>query len=114
MGVGRQRGILFSSLFFFQFLKFNNFIYFSAALGLHCFFALAFSSCSDQGAILHWGARASHCSGFSCCKARAVGTQASVVVHGLSACLVAPWHVESSQSRDQTQVPCIGRWILIH
>ena len=39
------------------------FIYlFWAALGLHC--------C----------ARASHCGGFSCCGARALGTQASVVV----------------------------------
>ena len=25
--------------------------------------------------------------------------------------LVAPWHVESSQTRDQTHVPCIGRQI---
>ena len=28
--------------------------------------------------------------------------------------LVSPWHVESSQMRDQTHVPCIGRQILIH
>ena len=28
--------------------------------------------------------------------------------------LVAPWHVGSSQTRDQTCVPCIGRWILNH
>ena len=27
--------------------------------------------------------------------------------------LVAPGHVESSQTRDQTHVPCIGRRILI-
>ena len=26
--------------------------------------------------------------------------------------LVAPWHVESSQTRDRTQVPCIDRWLL--
>ena len=26
--------------------------------------------------------------------------------------LVALWHVESSQTRDQTSVPCIARWIL--
>ena len=24
------------------------------------------------------------------------------------------WHVESSQSRDRTHVPCIVRWLLIH
>ena len=28
--------------------------------------------------------------------------------------LAAPQHVESSQTRDQTRIPCIGRWILIH
>ena len=28
--------------------------------------------------------------------------------------LVAPWHVGSSQTRDQTLVPCIGRQILNH
>ena len=28
--------------------------------------------------------------------------------------LVAPWHVGSSWIRDQTSVPCIGRWILNH
>ena len=40
-----------------------------AALGLRC------------------GARASHCGGFSCCGAQALGTRASVVVaHGLSSC----------------------------
>ena len=27
---------------------------------------------------------------------------------------VSPWHVESSWTRDQTYVPCIGRWILNH
>ena len=28
--------------------------------------------------------------------------------------LVALWHMESSQTRDRTHVPCIGRQILIH
>ena len=28
--------------------------------------------------------------------------------------LVAPWQVESPQTRDQTRVPCIGRQILNH
>ena len=28
--------------------------------------------------------------------------------------LVALWHVGSSQTRDQMQVPCIGRWIFNH
>ena len=39
------------------------------------------------GATLRCGARASHCSGSSCCRARALGARASVVVvHGLSSC----------------------------
>ena len=45
------------------------------------------------GAILHCGAQASHCSGFSCCRAWALGTQASVVVAcGLSSC--GSWALE--------------------
>ena len=48
-----------------------------AALGLRCC-RRAFSSCSE------W---ASHCGGFSCCRAWALGAWASVVAaHGLSSC----------------------------
>ena len=40
-----------------------------------------------RGATLFCGAWASHCGGFSCCGARALGTWASVVVaQGLSSC----------------------------
>ena len=28
--------------------------------------------------------------------------------------LVSPQHVESSRTRDQTHIPCIGRWALNH
>ena len=39
------------------------------------------------GATLRCGVWASHCGGFSCCGARALGARASVVVaHGLSSC----------------------------
>ena len=39
------------------------------------------------GVTLHCGAWASHCSGFFCCGAQALGMQASVVVaRGLSSC----------------------------
>ena len=57
---------------------FFNFVYlFLAALGLCCC-ARAFSSCGE------W---ASHCGDFSCCRARALGVQASVVVaRRLSSC----------------------------
>ena len=47
----------------------------------------AFSSCSEQGATLRCGARASHCGGFSSCGAQALDVWASVVVAcGLSSC----------------------------
>ena len=40
-----------------------------------------------MGATLRCGVRASHCGGFSCCRAQALGMQASVVVaHGLRSC----------------------------
>ena len=63
------------------------FIYlFMAALGLRCCMQ-AFSSCGERGATLHHGVRASHCRGFSCFGAPAVGVWASVVVaRGLSSC----------------------------
>ena len=54
-----------------------NYILCLAALGLRCC-AWALSSCR---------ARASHCGGFSCCGAWALGVRASVVVaHRLSSC----------------------------
>ena len=89
---------------------------FLAVLGLHCCW-WAFSSCSEQGLRSSCGARASHCGGFSCFRAQALGPVGSVVAkHRLSSCgnrsLVAPWPVGSSQTRDQTRVSCIGRPIL--
>jgi len=49
----------------------------------------------------------------SCCRAQALSR-----VHGIQylwpTALVAPWHVESSQTRDWTCVSYIGRWILSH
>ena len=82
-----------SSLFFFFFFKGNFilFIYlFLAVLGLRC--CMGFLSLRWAGATLHCGARASHCGGFSCCGAWALGVRASAVVahrlssvvHGLS------------------------------
>ena len=69
---------------FLIFKKFILFIYFWLALGLRCC-ARPFSSCGEQ---------ASHCGGFSCCGAWALGMWASVVVaRGLScsaACGIFP------------------------
>ena len=47
-------------------------------------------------------ARASHCGGFSCCGARALGARASVVVaRGLSSC--GSWALERRLSSCGTQ-----------
>ena len=57
-----------------------------AALGLGCY-TQAFSSCGERGATLGCSVRASHCGGFSSCRAWALGARASVVVaRGLSSC----------------------------
>ena len=63
------------------------------------------------GTTLHRGARASHCRGLSCCRAQAPDAQAQQL---WLMDLVAPRHVGSSQTRDRTRVPCIGRQILNH
>ena len=54
-------------------------------LGLHCC-VRAFSNCGEQG-LYFVAVRLFHCGGFSCCRAQALGTWASVVVaRGLSSC----------------------------
>ena len=84
----------------------------------------AFSTCGEWGLLSSFSARASHCSGFSCFRARALGLM------GFSSCapggsrvqaqqpwctgLAAPQHAGSPCTRDLTGVPCIGRQILNH
>ena len=65
----------------------NFFIYlFLAALGLCCC-VQAFSSCSERGLLFVAVHRLLFVVAFLCCGARALGTQASVVVaHRLSSC----------------------------
>ena len=64
-----------------------------AALGL-CGRKKAFTSFGKWGPLSSWGARSSHCHGFSCCGTQALGMWASVVVaHGGScstACEIGP------------------------
>ena len=43
-----------------------------AVLSLYCHVGY-FSSCSHWGLLSSWGMQASHCDGFSCCRARALG-----------------------------------------
>ena len=68
-------------------LIFFRFMYFWTMLGL-CYCAQAFSSCGERGQLSSCGAWASHCCGFSCCRAQAPGHAVSsvVAVHGLSSC----------------------------
>ena len=73
------------------------------ALGLHCG-AQALSSC---------GTRVSHCRVFSCCRAQALTcmgfSSRSTQAQGFWLMgVVALWHVASSQTTDQTCVPCKG------
>ena len=53
------------------FLKLFLFIYLLAVLGLQCCMQ-AFSSCSKWGLLSGYNAWASHCSGFSPCRAQAL------------------------------------------
>ena len=86
--ITRLKVLLFVCLFCFVF------VFVLAALGLHCC-AWAFLWLWRVGATLRCGAWASHCSGFSCCRAWALGARASVVVvHGLSSC--GSWALEST------------------
>ena len=73
--------------FFFKFNLILFYYLFLATLGLCCC-AQAFSSCSEQGLLFIAVRRLlSHCVGFSCWGARALGMWASVVVaHRLSSC----------------------------
>ena len=90
-----------------------------------------FLQLQQAGATLRCSAWASHYSGLSCCRARALGAWASVVVTRGSQqpwlagsraqaqqlwCMgsVAPWHVGSSRTRARTHVPCTGRRTLNH
>ena len=75
-----------TDLFFFFFFNshFLKFIFGCIGSSLLC---AGFLQLQRAGATLHCGAWPSHCGGFSCCRARAVGAQASLVaVRGLSSC----------------------------
>ena len=65
-------------VYLFLFLKFIYlFIYGRVGSSLMC---VGFLYLRRAGCTLRCGARASHCGGLSCCRARALGARASVVV----------------------------------
>ena len=92
-------------------------------LGLCC---KGFSHVVESRGYSNWGVLAFHFHGFSCSWAQALGLVdlsscgSQALEHRRSSCdakcLVAPWHVGSSQirTRDRTGVSCIGRWMLYH
>ena len=90
--------------------------WFLAALGLR-FCAWAFCSCGAWGRRFSCGERVSRCGGFSCCGAQAL-ERTGFHSYGSWAqwlwCtgLFVPRHVESSQIRDWTHMPCTDRQIL--
>ena len=76
-------------LFIYKFLFIHLSIYLSLALlGLHCN-ERTLSSCTEQGLLSSCGGRAFHRGGFFCCRAQALGTQASAAV----ACGIRSWCV---------------------
>ena len=70
--------------------------------------AAGFLSCGEQGS--PQGARPSH-AGLSCCEH---GPYSLWPQELWRTGLIAPWRVGSSWTKNQTCVPCIGRWILNH
>ena len=84
--------------------KINFFIFGCVGSSLLC---AGFLQLRRTGATLRCSAWASHCSGFSCCGAWALGAQASVVVaRGLSSC--------GSQALEHSLSSCGARVQLLH
>ena len=65
---------------------FFKFYFILAVLDLRCC-AWTFFNCGKLGLLSSCGSPVSHCEGFSCCRAQALGPWASVAAaHGLSSC----------------------------
>ena len=82
-----------------------------------------FPSCGERGLLSSCGVRTSHCGGFSCWEAWALGPiglstyGSQALEHRLDSC--GAWaqllrHVGSSWTGDWTHVSYTGRWILCH
>ena len=99
----------FFNVFFLKIIFIYIFIFLFGCAGSLLLHRL-FSSYSERGLLSSCGARASPCSGLSCC--RALGEWASVVLAPPGS--VAPQHVGSFWTRDRTLVSCTGRQILCH
>ena len=104
------------------------FVFFLAPLGLRgC--VQAFSGCGKRGILSSWGALASHCGGFFCCRTQALGCMNSVVVaahrlrspktcgifpdQGLNLCPLH-WQVDSKPLDHQESPICVYFMTVIH
>ena len=110
--VGKKEGV--SSLgsnatdYIFSFLLID--LLFLPVLGLHCFVVWAFSSCSEWGLLSYCGVWASYCSGFSCCRAWALGhVSFSSCDAGAQLPLIAS---RIFLDQGSNHVPYIGKWLL--
>ena len=94
-----------------QFLATLSIIYLLFYYWLHWIFAAqTFSSGREYVLLSSCGARASHCCDLSCQRAQALHAWAQQL---WCSGLVAQQYMESSHTKDQTCVPCTGRWIFI-
>ena len=100
------------NLIVFSFFKINLFIYFIFGCVGSSLLRAGFLWLRRAGTILCYGVRVSHCSGFSCCGARALGSRASVVaVRRLSSC--GSWALECRLSNCGTWASLLrGMWDL--
>ena len=109
--LNRQKTFLELCLYWPQWLMFFfcNYLFYLWPCWVFVAVAQALSSCSEQRLLSSWGARTSHCSDISygaqilgCTGFSSYGSKASCSKD------------LSSQNRDRTRVPCIGRRILNH
>ena len=97
-------------IFMYLFFKLINYLFFGS-VGSSLLLA-GFLWLQQAGATLCCGALVSHCGGFSCCEAQALGSRASVVVvHGLSSCGSRALVCRLSSCGTWAQLLC-GMWDL--
>ena len=91
------------------------YVFFWPVLGRFCCVDFCLFETSECYALVA-GSTVSHCGGFFCCEAWAIGTQAWVVLpYKLSICgssAYSPWHVRCSKNKNRTHVSCITKQIL--
>ena len=103
---------------FFFFFKLGLVFFWGGWLHWVFIVGVGFLQFQQAGATLHYSVQASHCSGFSCCGARALGARDSVVVAcRLSSCgsqspVVVPNGLSSCGSQAlECRLNCCGAWV---